>query len=538
MVRVLLAILLAISGRSSDAAGFPETPSFPLTFLSKARAAEQLDASNPVHSRDTFVHLFEWSWSDIAQECEEWLAPKGYTAVQISPPNDHKVGPEWWVRYQPVTYNLTSRSGDEAAFKDMIDRCKAVGVGIYADAVINHIARGDGISIAGNAFGNRTTPIYSPEEFHHFEGDLQSNCGIPNYTVREPVQNCDLVGLPDLCTGCASVQQKVADYLNYMGSLGLAGFRVDASKHMAATELNDMLSLVDSDLYVFHEVIGNDAEPIKTDEYFFPASADVTEFAYFFRLHSNIGDQGAQGKLQYLETLGESWNILPEDKAVVFIDNHDTTRSGYHGGLNYKDGDWYTLYNVFMLAHPYGYPKVMSSYYFVQEDFDQGPPANSVHDGDGTNRCMDDTNWVCEHRWTSIANMVNWRRAAGAANTIDHFQKLDGEVGTAIAFCRGGAACVALNQGETASWSGNVNFSVPAGTYCNVIVSDDIAACPKIEVASDGSASIEVPPKGAVAIHSGKFAPPPTTTDAPDDRGHTSWLGFPVVLLIFGTWLH
>lgn len=24
-----------------------------------------------------FVHLFEWSWSDVAIECEQWLGPKG-----------------------------------------------------------------------------------------------------------------------------------------------------------------------------------------------------------------------------------------------------------------------------------------------------------------------------------------------------------------------------------------------------------------------------------------------------------------------------
>ena len=34
----------------------------------------------------------------------------------------------WWERYQPVSYKLTSRSGTEAEFKDMVHRCKAVGV--------------------------------------------------------------------------------------------------------------------------------------------------------------------------------------------------------------------------------------------------------------------------------------------------------------------------------------------------------------------------------------------------------------------------
>lgn len=36
-----------------------------------------------------FVHLFEWSWGDIAVECETFLGPKGYKAVQVSPPNEH-----------------------------------------------------------------------------------------------------------------------------------------------------------------------------------------------------------------------------------------------------------------------------------------------------------------------------------------------------------------------------------------------------------------------------------------------------------------
>lgn len=56
-------------------------------------------AANP----DTFVQLFEWSWADVAHECETFLGPKGHAAVQVSPPNEHSRGPEWWTRYQPVS---------------------------------------------------------------------------------------------------------------------------------------------------------------------------------------------------------------------------------------------------------------------------------------------------------------------------------------------------------------------------------------------------------------------------------------------------
>lgn len=35
-------------------------------------------------NRNTIVHLFEWKWNDIADECERFLAPRGYAGVQVS----------------------------------------------------------------------------------------------------------------------------------------------------------------------------------------------------------------------------------------------------------------------------------------------------------------------------------------------------------------------------------------------------------------------------------------------------------------------
>ena len=71
-----------------------------------------------INSNGAFVHLFEWSWKDIAKECEDFLGPKGFDAVQVSPPQEHITGDAWWTRYQPVTYSLVSRSGNLAQFKD------------------------------------------------------------------------------------------------------------------------------------------------------------------------------------------------------------------------------------------------------------------------------------------------------------------------------------------------------------------------------------------------------------------------------------
>ena len=41
-----------------------------------------------------FVQMFEWRWTDLAHECEEYLGPTGYTAVQTSPPQEHIPGPQ------------------------------------------------------------------------------------------------------------------------------------------------------------------------------------------------------------------------------------------------------------------------------------------------------------------------------------------------------------------------------------------------------------------------------------------------------------
>lgn len=76
------------------------------------------------------VQAFEYTWRDIAAECENFLSHKGYGGVQISPPNENLIIPKrpWYERYQPISYKIITRSGDENDFLDMSTRCNAVGV--------------------------------------------------------------------------------------------------------------------------------------------------------------------------------------------------------------------------------------------------------------------------------------------------------------------------------------------------------------------------------------------------------------------------
>jgi len=477
----------------------PVPPGLPAGLLERDAAPPAVDspvpaerlraAARPRGVAQAFVQLFEWSWDDVAKECEDFLGPKGYSAVLVSPPNEHVTGGNWWTRYQPVSYNLTSRSGNESQFIAMLQRCRAAGVGVYADAVLNHCAPLGGVGVAGSAFGGRRYPLYGPEDFHHLPNDTSTNCGVDNYHDRQNIQRCDLQGMPDLCTGCEHVQEVAAAYLNRLERLGVAGIRLDAAKHMDPAELGQLLARVDGDLYKFQEVAATPGEAVQMPPYY--TNGPVLEFGFAMTV---VPKFRAAGMLRDdLAKVGEAWGLSPSEDAIVFLDDHDTQRNG-EAPLTYRSGRAYDLASVFMLAYPYGYPKVMSSYAF--DDPQQGPPLEPVHGAGGLVRCGAGQPWVCEHRRAAIAGMVAWRHIAGESAVVHWVSE-----GDVLAFCRGTAACVALNL-KASTWSAALRTSLPEGTYCDVTKSDS-KGCPEIQVDGDGMVRFEVKPMDAVAFHIG-----------------------------------
>ena len=449
--------------------------------------------------RTAFVHLFEWSWTDIANECEQHLGPKGFAAVQVSPPQKSIGGGAWWTRYQPVSYAIEGRSGNRNQFKSMVDRCAAVGVDIYVDAVINHMAAG------GRHFPE--VPYYQ-EHFHNCTSNI-------DYGNRWQVQNCDLVGLNDLKTEDGYVQQKIADYMNDLIGLGVKGFRIDAAKHIPAGDIAAIKSRLSQNVYIFQEVIGAPGEPIQPSEYV--GNGDVTEFNF----ERTIGHYfKGRAPLKDLRNIGVWDGWLNSSNAVVFVSNHDDQRQHTNNTLTYKDvGDLYYIGEIFQLAFPYGYPKVMSSYYF--DDHDQGPPANGPHTGDACG-----SSWVCEHRWRGIANMVSFRN-----HTVDQWRVTDwwDNGNNQIAFGRGGLGFVAINREDHANLNRRFQTGMPAGQYCDIINGEfntQTATCdgPVIDVDNNGQANFSVSAIGASAIHVGaKIGECIDCCDSPDCEQGSQW---------------
>ncbi|RNL70884.1 carbohydrate-binding module family 20 domain-containing protein [Streptomyces sp. I6] len=453
--RSLAAVLAVVAGTAAAVIAPPDA----------AQAA-------PPGTKDVTAVLFEWRFDSVAQACTGTLGPAGYGYVQVSPPQEHIQGAQWWTSYQPVSYKIAGRLGDRTAFTNMVNTCHAAGVKVVVDTVINHMAAGNGTGTGGSSY----TKYGYPGLYSSWDMD-DCTAQITNYQDRFNVQHCELVGLADLDTGEEYVRNRIAGYMNDLLSLGADGFRIDAAKHMPAGDLAAIKGkLTNPGAYWKQEAIHGSGEAVQPSEYL--GNGDVQEFRYARDLKRVFLNEN----LAYLRNFGEGWGHMTSGKSAVFVDNHDTERGG--DTLSYKNGADYTLANVFMLAWPYGSPDVHSGYEW--SDKDAGPP-----NGGTVNACYSD-GWKCQHAWREISSMVAFRNTArgqGVTNWWDNGAD-------AIAFGRGDKAYVAINH-ETSALTRTFQTSLPAGGYC------DVQSGTAVTVDGSGRFTRTLGPNTAVALHTG-----------------------------------
>ncbi|EAT40612.1 AAEL007675-PA, partial [Aedes aegypti] len=456
------------------------------------------------------VHLFEWKFSDIALECERFLGPRGFGGIQLSPVNENVIihlgsNRPWWERYQPVSFKLETRSGNEQDFLDMSRRCNAVGVRLYVDIIINHMAAQPGVGIGGSISnpGDRDFPAVPFTAL-----DFNPSCEITDWGNAWQVRNCELVGLPDLDQSREWVRDRFVEFLDHLIELGVAGFRVDAAKHMYPHDMEVIFNRLrnlntnfgfapGSRAFMMQEVIdGGDHEPIRKWEY--NHLGTVTEFQYSFYIGRAFtgGDM-----LVWLQNFGEDWGFLPSRDSLVFVDNHDNQRDH---ALTHKSPKAYKMATAFAAAYPFGQLRIMSSFFF--DDRDQGPP----QDGNGNiispsiNADQSCGNgWVCEHRWRQITNMINFRNVCWGTPVQNWWSNGANK----IAFARGNCGFVAFNNQHQQDMLEILQTGLPAGVYCDVISGDKVGhSCTgkSITVLADGRASIHIPhdgEDGVLAFH-------------------------------------
>ncbi|MCS6838124.1 MAG: alpha-amylase family glycosyl hydrolase [Bdellovibrionaceae bacterium] len=415
--------------------------------------------------RTVAVQFFQWSWESIARECETYLGPYGFAAALVPPPHEHIVRPygPWWERYQIVSYQLYTRSGSEVAFRNMIARCKKAGVDIYADMVLNHMAGFvDGVGFWGSPFTHFEYP--GVWERKHF-----NNCGrhgdniIRNFKDKYELQYCQLLNLADLATGSEQVRTRLRQEMERLSEMGVAGFRIDAAKHIPTQDIRAITSGLSKKPYIFQELIISPGDPVTYAEY--APNGDMTFFAFPYLVGKSFKDR----ELELLTRLPSI--AIPSDLAIVFIDNHDLQRMEDRSWLvSYqRDGLLFRWAQVFLLTYPYGYPFLLSGYFF--QNFDEGPPLEGtgfikevVFKRDGS--C--EIPWSCEHRLPEIPFLVYFR------NKLDsqfYVSRMIFHEKNQLIFQRGNNNLVAFNLHETKSLDLNLAFYLEKGNYCYLLLS-------------------------------------------------------------------
>lgn len=396
----------------------------------------------------------------------------------------------------------------------MVSTCHDAGVKVYADTVLNHMAGSNQTttdSYGGVSFSasSRTyaQPGYTSDDFHGYPGDCpNSNLAINDWNNQTQVQKCELVSLEDLKTESSHVRSAETAYLNKLVGFGVDGFRLDAAKHIDANDLGVILSGVnnttwtDSRPYVLQEVMPGGSGGLAPGAY--ENLGQVIEFSYATALRNQFS-----GSIASLSTLGQSWGIEPSSASGTMVTNHDTERNG--SSLSYKAGSAYVLANVFHLAYGYGTPQIYAS--FTWNSSDDSPPSDAngfVTDTDCAN------GWYCTDRIRAVANMVAWHNAA-KGQAVANWSSTGADL---ISFSRGNKAWVAINNGSSAQ-TRSFATGLPEGSYCDVIHGDltpSTGACsgPSVAVDANGSASVTVPAKDAVALY-GLTAVTPTDTPTP-----------------------
>lgn len=508
LVGAVIGSLTLASGVSAALAGTAHATS---GLTRPAAAARELTGG-----RNVQANLFEWNWPSVAKECTTVLGPKGYAGVQVAPPQDSPsldgtqgtpVHP-WWEVYQPVDYNLTSRMGNEAQFRRMVATCRSAGVKVYVDAVINHMARNGPVSYGGEVYSPyHYDDLYHPSNFHSYPRDCpvpptpgadEREGSIQDFNNWLQVTKCELLALPDLRTETNYVRDRIAGYLNKLIGYGVSGFRVDAAKHIGQTDLAAIESLVHNTVDGSRPQFAlevSPGSPGRIAPQAFEGVGTLLGFDFAFQIQSAFKSYTTPGigNITDLRIFGTRSGLLPSDKELVFIENHDTERGT--STLSYHDGRTNVIATEFMLARGWGTPQVYAGFAFPETNTDQSPPDTPSGFVTNTN-CAE--GWVCTDRFRGVANMVGWHNYVGNAPLANWF----GDRVNLIAFSRGDKGWIAINNHDTAQ-THTFTTGLPAGRYCNIISGNYSAgSCsgPTVLVNSMGKATVTVPAKDSVAF--------------------------------------
>ncbi|HIF9342766.1 TPA: alpha-amylase family glycosyl hydrolase [Photobacterium damselae] len=345
---------------------------------------------------DAILHAFNWKYSDITNRAKD-IANAGYKKVLISPAMKTS-GNEWWARYQPQDLRvIDSPIGNKEDLQKMISTLQGVGVDVYADVVLNHMAN-ESWKRSDLDYPGKDVLLKYSENMPYFEnqklfGDLNNNlfskydfhsigC-ISNWSDPGHVQYWRLcgsegdLGLPDLDPNSWVISQQKL-YLHALKEMGIKGFRIDAVKHMSMYQVNQLFSDdITKNMHIFGEVITSGGKGDSSYETFLSPYLNDTEFsAYDFPLFATIRSAfSMNGGLNELHDPLAYGQALDNSRSITFTITHDIpTNDGFRYQI--MDPTDEQLAYVYILGKDGGSPLIYSDHLLNYEDRDNGRWSN------------------------------------------------------------------------------------------------------------------------------------------------------------------
>ncbi len=180
-------------------------------------SAFSADYGLPANIQDgNILHCFDWTFTDIQNELPN-IAAAGFGAIQVSPVQGNcATNAEWFYAYMPYDFTFRANgNGSRAQLQALCTAAQNYGIKIVVDVVANHVNQANG--------------------YHHTwwdsNGRVRWNGGV-DYNNRYSITHNQLGEYGDVNSEDAEVQARAKAFLEDLKSLGVAGIRWDAAKHI------------------------------------------------------------------------------------------------------------------------------------------------------------------------------------------------------------------------------------------------------------------------------------------------------------------
>ena len=271
----------------------------------------------------TILHCFDWKYTDIQAELKN-IAEAGFSAVQTSPAQKGD-GQVWYWLYQPQTFSIqTNALGTKAELQALCAEAKKYGIKVIVDVVANHTR-----AIGDDGLGS--------DCYHTDEGGIDYGPGSNRYDYTHK-----RIGMPDLNSESATVQNKVKGYIQELKDAGVEGIRWDAAKHIGlpSEDCQFWPAVTSLGLYNYGEILngplngyGNNDELMKE----YTKYISVTDDEYGEGILHNFEKGNVSSAIGNYAQRGVNRN-----KLVYWAESHDT----YANDGEYGKQTAYTSENV------------------------------------------------------------------------------------------------------------------------------------------------------------------------------------------------